>query len=133
MRGPEEPPVAYQFCLANDRLVKADGIPGVIIEQPSGCFGLWEGENGLHASSCDPRRVNKMITTDSPGSTGLVCAQKQLILNQTVKHKDNTIRFVDMESLQKRNRMEQEEWVFLKKRYSNEKNKVCTKKKQKLA
>jgi hypothetical protein len=40
--------LAYQFCLANDRLVKSDGIPGVIIEQPSGCFGLWERENGLH-------------------------------------------------------------------------------------
>jgi hypothetical protein len=82
--------VAYQFCLANDRLVKSDGIPGVIIEQPSGCFGLGEGESGLHTSSCDPHRVNKMVTTDSPGSTGLVCTQKKFILNQTPKHKDNT-------------------------------------------
>jgi hypothetical protein len=65
MRGPKEPPAAYQFCLANDRLVHSDGGPGVIIEQPSGCFGLWEGENGLHASSCDPLRVNTRVTAGS--------------------------------------------------------------------
>jgi hypothetical protein len=134
MRGPKEPPVAYQFCLANDRLVKSDNIPGVIIEQPSGCFGLWEGKIGLHGSSCDPHQVNKMVTTDSPGSTGLVCTQNKLILNQTLKHKDNTMRFVDMTSLQRKNKMEQEEWLSEKKRYSVEKVKVVrAKKKQKLA
>jgi hypothetical protein len=133
MRGPKEPPVAYQFCLTNDRLVKSDDIPGVIIEQPSDCFGLWEGEIGLHGSSCDPHRVNKMVTTDSPGSTGLVCTQNKLILNQTVKHKGNTIRLADMMSLQRKNKMEQEEWLSVKKCYSHEKVKVCTKKKQKLA
>jgi hypothetical protein len=132
MRGPKEPPVAYQLCLANDQLVKSDGIPGVIIEQLSGCFGLWEGQIGLHASSCDPRRVNKMVTTDSPRSTGLVCTQNKLILNQTLKHKDNTMRFVDMTTLQRKNKMEQEEWLSEKKRYSVEKIKVRYKK-QKLA
>ena len=132
MRGPKEPHTAYQFCLANDCLVRSDGGPGVIIEQPSGCFGLWEGENGLHASSCDPLRVNTRVTADSVGSTGLVCTQKKLVLNQTVKHKDNTARFADMESLQRMKKMDQEKWVPLKKHYNNEKDKR-RKKKQKLA
>jgi len=74
-----------------------------------------------------------MVTTDSPGSTGLVCTQNKLILNQTFKHKDNTLRLADMMSLQRKNKMEQEEWLSVKKRYSHEKVKVCTKKKQKLA
>jgi len=111
---------------------ESDGVPGVIIEQPSGCFGIWEGENGLHASSCDPHRVNARVTADSAGSTGLVCTQKKLILNQTVKHKDNTARFADMASLQRRTNMEQEEWETKKKQYNNDKDKR-PKKKQKLA
>src|SRR5271154_6283393 len=108
MCGPKEPPVMYQFCLANDGLVNSDGIPDIIIEQPSGCFGLWEGENGLHVSSCD-HRLNKIVTADSPGSTGHVFTPKKLlILNQTVKHKHNTMRFADMASLQRRNKIEQD-------------------------
>jgi hypothetical protein len=122
MRGPTEPPAAYQFCLANDRLDHRDGVPGVIIQQPSGCFGFWEGEKSLHASSCDPRRVHKTFTADSAGSTGLVLTQKKLILNQTVKHKDNTARFADMESLKKRYKTGQEDWTYLKKHYDNEKD-----------
>jgi len=31
MPGPKDASVAYQFCLANDRLVHSVGIPGVII------------------------------------------------------------------------------------------------------
>jgi hypothetical protein len=44
------------------------------------------------------------------------------------------MRFVDMTSLQRKNKMEQEEWLSEKKRYSVEKVKVVrAKKKQKLA
>jgi hypothetical protein len=53
--------------------------------------------------------------------------------HQTVKHKDNTARFADMASLQRRTKMEQEEWVCLKKHYNNEKDKRRNRKKQKLA
>ena len=75
-----------------------------------------------------------MVTADSPGSTGLVFTQKKLILNQTMKHKDNATRFADMASLQRNeligNNIKQEEG-FLKKHSNDEKDKVC-KKNQKL-
>jgi len=112
-----EPDTAYQFCLADDRLVSST-LGGIVIKQPSGSIGLWKGETHVHASSCDTRvDKDKHIV----GSVGLIVMQKPLLLKQTQRHRAETMELADVKSIWKteleRSKMEQKEWDALKGRY----------------
>ena len=66
---------------------------GIVILQPAGAMGLWRAQKSEHGSSIDVRGTEKVRER---GSLGLVLTQKMLLLNQTLRHWDETSKVVDL-------------------------------------
>ena len=69
---------------------------GVVIEQPSGAVGFWEGGRYEHASSCG---IRVLKDKEDLGSVGLVLVQKWCLLRQTNCFKEKTAHVADIESM----------------------------------